>query len=137
MKFITLFLSLSLAASPAVSGCVDGEIEAVFAEFAASIAVQKNLAAERVTVSELDATAEPEPAMVSRELARSELDWPLIPDTKALLQAGGSISYADAPEGVFPAGKLVTLRGDNGYRVELLFTKTPCWQLRAIKDDSL
>lgn len=137
MKFTLAFLGLSLMAAPTFAACYEGEIETFFPRFAAEIAVQEAVAADVVMVSSMDPDAQPEPRAVVLQLRRAEIEWPVVPNATLFERAGGIIGYADTVPEALPAGKVVTLRGDNGYLMRLTFTQDPCWRLSAITDDSL
>ena len=132
MKRICLALGLCALSSPAFATCYQGPLEDFFKEFSRDIAIQEAVTPERILLSQLDHDADPEPVAVEREVSRSELEWPLVPNQTSFERAGGSVRI-EARD----TTHAVTLSGDSGYLMTLIFVQNPCWQLQAIKDDSM
>lgn len=132
MKSICLALGICCLSAPAFAACYQGPLDAFFKDFAADIAVQEAVTPERLSLSQLDHEADPEPRAVTRDITRAELEWPLVPNQTMFERAGGSVRFDTLPE-----GEAVTLSGDSGYLMTLVFEQTPCWQLKAIVDESM
>lgn len=132
MKSAYFALALSSLSAPAFAACHQGPLDSFFKDFAADIAVQEAVTPESVSLSQLDHEADPEPRAVTRDIARAELEWPLVPNQTMFERAGGSVRFETLPE-----GEAVTLSGDSGYLMTLVFAQTPCWQLKAIVDESM
>lgn len=132
MKRICLAVGLCALSTPAFATCYQGPLEDFFKEFSRDIAIQEAVTPDRILLSQLDHEAEPEPLPVESEVSRAELEWPLVPNQTMFERAGGSVRFE-----TLDTGHAVTLSGDSGYLMTLVFAQTPCWQLQAIKDDSM
>lgn len=132
MKSFCLALGLCSVSAPAFAACYQGPLEVFFKDFAADIAVQEAVTPDRLSLSQLDHEADPEPRAVERQITRDELEWPLVPNQTMFERSGGSVRFE-----THPLGKAVTLSGDSGYLMTLVFAQTPCWQLQAIVDESM
>lgn len=132
MKTSSLTFFACLLPLPAFATCQQGPFETFFHDFARDIAVQEAVAPERLTLSQLDHDAQPEPVAVTREVARADLEFPLLPNLTQFERAGGAVRYE-----IVEGGHAATLTGDSGYLMTFVFTQAPCWHLAAIRDDSM
>lgn len=132
MKILCAALGLCALGSPAFATCNQAPFDVFFTEFSQDIAFQKAVTAEQITLSQLDPEADPEPVAVVRAVSRGDLEWPLVPDMSDFERSGGSLRSEPTE-----TGQSVTLSGDSGYLITLTFLKSPCWQLTAVKDDSM
>lgn len=132
MKAICLSLGICMIPLAALADCRQEPFEAFFPDFARDIALQEALTPERLMLSQIDHDATPEPTPVEREVTREALEWPLVPNLTPFERAGGSVRYE-----VQGDAHSVTLTGDSGYLMTLVFTQNPCWHLQKIQDDSM
>lgn len=133
MKRICFAVGLCALSTPAFANCYQGPLEDFFKEFSRDIAIQEAVTPDRLLLSQLDHDADPEPRPVEREVSRAELEWPLVPNQTMFERAGGSVRFQ-----TLDTAHAVTLSGDSGYLMTLAFAqKNSCWQLQAIKDDSM
>lgn len=142
MQRICLALGLCALSTPTFATCYQGPLEDVFKEFSRDIAIQEALTPEQILLSQLDHEADPAPRAVEREVSRAELEWPLVPNQTMFERAGGSVRFEkihteDIGTGQIDTGQSVTLRGDNGYLMTLIFVQNPCWTLQAIKNENM
>lgn len=82
----------------------------------------------------VDPDAQPEPAIVTRQVPRSEVEFPVMADA-ATRQAEGSQLRVDA-RGDAEREVLVGLP-DSGAQVRFAFKAMPCWTLVGVNDESM
>ena len=89
MKPIYLTVALGLLPLPAFATCHQGLFEPFFRDFARDITVQEAAAPDLLKVSRLDPDANPEPVAVLHEIARADIEFPLVPNLVSFERAGG------------------------------------------------
>ena len=130
MKLLSFAAVLTLLSAPAFANCYQGPFDAFFKDFSADIALQEAVTADKVKVSLLG--DDPELHSIDQNIPREDLLWPLVPNLTQFERSGGSVRYEERPE-----GQAVTLSGDSGYLMTLIFTAAPCWKLVSIIDESM
>lgn len=82
----------------------------------------------------VDVNAEPEPRMVSENIALREVTWPVMPDPATLPEAGREISVSGQPDG----GMTVLISTPNTSNQQRYhFARRPCWQLVRVVDEAV
>jgi hypothetical protein len=122
--------TLTSAAPACPSPSFDGFLKA----FIESVAVQKAFSAEPLESQTVDATAEPEPALVTKMLTAAELQFPLIPSEQQQAKEGLTMRQSVLENG---DTKVTLAKEDTDYQISFYFRKNTCWQLFRIRNDSL
>lgn len=114
--------------------CPSQDFDQFLQAFAANVDVQRAHTANSLLSESLDVTAEPEPRLVSRQLDRVDLRFPLMPSSQQQLDDGLKVSLTKLGGQVVE----VTLRKpDTDYQVSFFFRKGDCWELYRKRDDSM
>ena len=133
----------SLDAQPATSppaptsvelACPSPSFDGFLTAFIADVEVQKAFSAEPLESQTIDATAEPEPALITKMLTATELQLPLIPSeqrqtSEVLKMRQSELENRDI--------KVTLAKEDTDYQVSFYFRKNQCWQLYRIRNESL
>lgn len=124
------------ASVPASEGlaCPSPSFDGFLKSFMESVEVQKAFSAEPLESQSVDATAEPEPALVTRMLTAAELRFPLIPNEQQQGQEGLTMRQSALENGVT---KVTLAKEDTDYQVSFYFRRNQCWQLFRIRNESL
>ena len=107
-----------------------------FAEkFANSISVQAKYTHWPLESTSVDAAATPEPKPVTKQVSEQELSYPLLMAFDRAKREGRSVEVTqDSPDGA----QIHYAKPDTDYSIRYLFKRQgACWQLVAIKDESL
>jgi hypothetical protein len=121
-------------ASAATVACPAQDFDSFLKHFANDIAVQKAFVSIPLQSDSIDPEAEPEPAPVSRQLDKAQIQFPLMPNEQQQRKQGLSLSKTAS------SADQVTLKltkADTDYQLSLFFRHQDCWMLYRIKDDSL
>lgn len=82
----------------------------------------------------IDATAEPRPALVTKMLTATELQFPLIPGEQQQTKEGLTMRQSVLESG---DTKVTLAKEDTDYQMSFYFRKNQCWQLYRIRNESL
>ncbi|WP_213937827.1 sel1 repeat family protein [Pseudomonas sp. dw_612] len=116
-----------------VLACPSKDFSVFFADFTESTASQKIFT--RVPMKKLiTVDAEPEPKQVSTWLDRSELVFPLIPETKTREARGLMLQVVDKSA---TSATVKLQKPDTGYEVIYRFSFDGCWSLDEVQDFSI
>lgn len=124
----------AFAAAPAQK-CPAKDFKGFLAAFIESTAVQRAHVAVPLSSSYVDGEAQPEPAIVKRQLQADAIEYPVMPNKAQLakdrlVMSTKSISVGDT--------EVKVALPDTGYQFRYLFRKTgKCWTLVEINDDSV
>lgn len=120
--------------SPATPACPSQDFDKFFVAFAGDAQVQKAHVAMPLESETIDSNAEPEPKPVIKQLALSELKFPLLPDPQQQaqdkLELTKTVSDATHVE-------IKLAKPDTDYQMVYLFRNDGCWTLYRTRDDSL
>lgn len=114
--------------------CPSSEADQFIDAFVASIDVQKAFTSSSIENQILDPTAEPEPAIVTTQLAVAELQFPLIPNKQEQAAQGLSLRQSVLDDGTL---KVTVGKADTDQQKSYYFRKDACWQLFRIRNESL
>lgn len=114
--------------------CPAQELNAFVSAFADRVELQKQFTAQPLQMDSLDATAEPEPRQMSREVLGDEIPFPVMPNTAQQRKQGLEMEVGQVRDG---EAEVVLQKPDTGYRLSFLFRKDACWTLYRVSDDSL
>ena len=133
----------SVDAQPAVTipaptsgalACPSPSFDGFLKAFMESVEVQKSFSAEPLESQTVDATAEPEPALVTKTLTAAELQFPLIPSEQQQAKEGLTMRQSVLENGDI---KVTLAKEDTDYQMSFYFKKESCWKLIRIRNDSL
>lgn len=125
----------AVAALPAAAAaCPSPDFDGFLKAFTESVEVQKAFSAEPLESQTVDATAEPEPALVTKMLAAGELQFPLIPNKQQQAQQGLTMRQSVLENS---DTKVTLAKEDTDYQMSFYFRKSECWQLYRIRNESL
>ncbi len=122
------------AAASTMSACPSPDFESFLKAFMADVKIQKKFSADPLESQAIDATAEPEPALVTRMLTATELQFPLIPSEQQQAGEGLKIRQSELESGDI---KVTLGKEDTDYQMSFYFKKNGCWELIRIRNDSL
>lgn len=122
------------ASVSAALACPSPSFDGFLKAFIESVEVQKTFSAEPLESQAADATAEPEPALVTRMLTAAELQFPLIPGEQQQAKEDLTMRQSTLENGDI---KVTLAKEDTDYQMSFYFKKGPCWKLVRIRDDSL
>jgi hypothetical protein len=122
------------APTPAVPACPSSSFDGFLKAFREDVQVQKAFSAEPLESQTVDATAEPEPALVTKMLTAAELQFPVIPSEQQQTQEGLTMRQSVLENG---DTKVTLAREDTDYQLSFYFRKGECWQLFRIRNESL
>lgn len=135
--------ALSVPSSPAATtpaatvvepACPSDEISGFIDAFVASVEVQKAFTSSSIESQAVDPTAEPEPAIITKQVAASELEFPLIPNKQEQAAQGLSLRQSVLDDGNI---KVTVGKADTDQQKSYYFKKGACWQLFRIRNESL
>lgn len=120
-------------ASTAATSCPDADFDAFLKRFSADTAAQKAATADPLTMVRIDPEAQPEPAPFSRQVALSQVQWPVMPDLDA--------ARADKREVVISGQgeqrEVLVRTPDTDDQQVYTFAARPCWTLTKVDDQAL
>ena len=114
--------------------CPSPNFDGFLKAFMENVEVQKAFSTEPLESQTVDATAEPEPALVTKTLAAAELKFPLIPSEQQQAKEGLTLRQSVLENGDI---KVTLAKEDTDYQVSFYFKKEVCWELIRIRNDSL
>ena len=120
--------------SDATVACPSQNFETFFDAFSADAQLQKAFVNDPMEIESVDVNAEPEPKLVTRQLKKSELSFPLLPSPQQQIQEGlkRTVTRASNEEMVVKLSK-----DDTDYQLIFVFRHEGCWTLYRKQDDSL
>lgn len=121
------------ASAAAPANCPDADFDHFVQRFSADIAAQEKATADPLTMIQLDPNAQPEPAPVTRQVPRAEVEWPVIPNLEAARNGGREVVVSDDAGG----RKVLVRTPDTGDQQVYYFAQRPCWTLVKVDDQSL
>jgi hypothetical protein len=121
------------AAAASAASCADAGFDDFIKRFSAQIAVQKTSTADPLTMIRIDPAAQPEPAPVTREVALSEVAWPVIPDLDAARASKRDVLVS----GEGDQREVLVRTPDTDDQQVYTFAAQPCWTLTKVDDQSL
>lgn len=122
------------SATPA-QACPDADFDAFLKRFESGIDAQRVATADPLTMSSIDTNAQPEPAPVTRQVPRAQVQFPVMADAAARQAEGSALRVQDT---LAKTQRVVVVsRPDSGAQVRFVFDALPCWTLTAVHDDSL
>jgi hypothetical protein len=127
-------LDLAKAPTPAVLACPSPSFDGFLKAFMGSVEIQKAFLAEPLESQTVDATAEPEPALVTKMLTVEELRFPLIPSKQEQEKEGLTMRQTVLENG---DTKVTLVKEDTDYQMSFYFRRNQCWQLFRIRNESL
>lgn len=122
------------APTSAVPACPSPSFDGFLKAFIASVEVQKAFSAEPLESQTVDAAAEPEPALVTKMLTATELQFPLIPSEQQQANEGLKMRQSALENGDI---KVTLAKEDTDYQMSFYFKKEACWELIRVRNDSL
>jgi len=114
--------------------CPSVEFEKFFAAFSEDAATQEAFTRSPLRKRFVDAAADPEPTTVERMLARSEINFPVLPLAADRARRGQRLRLS---AGGRDRREVVLLVPDTGQQVVYRFAKDACWELVEIDDQSI
>lgn len=114
--------------------CPSQDLAAFVRAFADRVELQKQFTAQPLRMDSLDATAQPEPQQISREVSGDAIPFPVMPDAAQQRREGLELKVGQARDG---EAEVILQKPDTGYRMSFMFRKNDCWQLYRVSDDSL
>jgi hypothetical protein len=122
------------APTSAAPACPSPSFDGFLKAFIESVEVQKTFSAEPLESQTVDATAEPEPALVTKMLSAAELQFPLIPSEQQQTKEGLTMRQSVLESG---DTKVTLAKEDTDHQMSFYFRKNQCWQLFRIRNESL
>ncbi|MBS1942471.1 MAG: hypothetical protein JST38_16505 [Bacteroidetes bacterium] len=118
-----------------VATCPAADFNGFAEKFASSISVQAKYTHWPLESTSIDAAATPEPKPVTKQLSEQEASYPLLMAFDRAKREGQSVEVTQVP----PDGAQIHYtKPDTDYSIRYLFKRQgACWQLVAIKDESL
>jgi hypothetical protein len=123
--------STPTSAAPA---CPSPSFDGFLKAFIESAEVQRAFSTEPLESQNVDATAEPEPALVTKMLTAAEPQFPLIPSEQQQVKEGLTMRQSVLENG---DTKVTLAKEDTDYQMSFYFKKEACWKLIRIRNDSL
>lgn len=133
----------ALATTPAVAGaapaaagaeCPYADFSVFLARFGNEIALQETSVADPLVKEHYDASAEPEPKLITEQVPLSAVEWPVIPDPATLTRQGRELQVTPQQDGSM---QVRIRKPDTGDQQAYTFAQKPCWQLVRMIDESL
>ena len=118
----------------ATLACPSTSFDGFLKAFVERIDVQKEFSVEPLESQTVDATAEPEPALVTKMMTADELQFPLIPSEHQQTKDGLKMRQSVLENG---DTKVTLAKEDTDYQMSFYFRKNECWQLFRIRNESL
>jgi hypothetical protein len=122
------------APASAMSACPSPNFDSFLKAFMGDVEIQKKFSAEPLESQAVDATAEPEPALVTKMLTATELKFPLIPSEQQQANEGLKMRQSTLENG---DTKVTLAKEDTDYQMSFYFKNDGCWKLIRIRNDSL
>ncbi|MDR6843259.1 hypothetical protein [Pseudoxanthomonas sacheonensis] len=122
------------APASATLACPSPNFEGFLKVFISDVEAQKEFSAKPLESQTVDATAEPEPALVTKMLTATELEFPLIPSEQQQANEGLKMRQSVLENGDI---KVTLAKEDTDYQMSFYFKKEACWKLIRIRNDSL
>ena len=122
------------AVEPAPAAACPATFDAFLPSFENDLAVQKIAVTDPLQSDSVDPNADPEPAPVSKMLARDAVTFPVMPD-EATQKKDGLVATRTDVSATEVSIKLT--KPDTDYQTTFFFRKDDCWHLYRVKDDSL
>ena len=122
------------AVASAMSACPSPDFNSFLKTFMGDVEIQKKFSADPLESQTVDATAEPEPALVTKMLTATELQFPLIPSEQQQASEDLKIRQSELENGDV---KVTLAKEDTDYKMSFYFKKNGCWELIRIRNDSL
>ncbi len=122
------------AAASAQAACPHPEFDAFLPHFGNEIALQEKSVADPLLSERIDASAEPEPRLVSEKIALRDVTWPVMPDPAALPRDGREMEVSRQDDGSM---KVLIRRPNTSDQQAYYFAQRPCWQLVRMVDESI
>lgn len=114
--------------------CPSSNFDGFLKVFISDLEAQKEFSANPLENQTVDATAEPEPALVTKMLTATELKFPLIPSEQQQANQGLKMRQSALENGDI---KVTLAKEDTDYQMSFYFKKEVCWKLIRIRNDSL
>ena len=118
----------------ATLACPSSNFDSFLKAFISDVEVQKAFSAKPLESQTVDATAEPEPALITKMLTETELKFPLIPSEQQQANEGLKMRQSALENGDI---KVTLAKEDTDYQMSFYFKKEACWKLIRIRNDSL
>lgn len=122
------------APTSAMPVCPSLNFDGFLKAFVGDVELQKAFTVEPLESQTVDATAEPEPALVTKMLTATELQFPLIPSERQQASEGLKMRQSTLENG---DTKVTLAKEDTDYQVSFYFKNEGCWKLIRIRNDSL
>lgn len=122
------------ASTSAMLACPSPNFDGFFKAFISDVEVQKAFSTEPLESQTVDATAEPEPVLVTKMTTADELQFPLIPSEHQQTKDGLKMRQSVLENGDI---KVTLAKEDTDYQMSFYFKKEVCWKLIRIRNDSL
>lgn len=119
----------------AAQACPDADFDAFLKRFESSADVQRAATADPLVMSRIDRDAEPEPAPVTRQVAKGDVEFPVLADSATRQAEGSALLVRDMLAKTERV--VVVARPGTDAQVRLVFNAMPCWTLTAVHDESL
>lgn len=121
--------------SAAPAQCPDADFDAFLKRFEASADAQRAASTDPLTMSRIDPDAQPEPAPVTRQVAKAEVKFPVLAAAATRTSEGAALRVQDT---LAKTQRVVVVsRPDSGAQMRFVFDATPCWTLTAVHDESM
>jgi hypothetical protein len=120
--------------TPVMSACPSSNFDSFLKAFMGDVEIQKAFSVEPLESQTVDATAEPEPALVTKMLTATELQFPLIPSEQQQASEGLKLRQSTLENG---DTKVTLVKEDTDYQMSFYFKNEGCWKLIRIRNDSL
>lgn len=123
------------APADTAQACPDADFESFLKRFESSPDAQRAATADPLAMTSIDTDAQPEPARVTRQVPRAEVEFPVMANAATRQAEGTTLRVEDT---LAQRERIVVVsRPDSGAQVRLVFNTLPCWTLTAVHDDSL
>lgn len=117
------------------AACPAADFNGFAEKFASSISVQAKYTHWPLESTSIDAAATPEPKPVTKQLSEQETSYPLLMAFDRAKREGQSVEVTQPPP---DDAQIHYTKPDTDYSIRYLFKRQgACWQLVAIKDESL
>jgi hypothetical protein len=127
-------VSSTPAPTSAIPVCPSLNFDSFLKAFVGDVELQKAFTAEQLESQTVDATAEPEPALVTKLQTKAELQFPVIPSEQQQANEGLKMRQSVLENG---DTKVTLAKEDTDYQMSFYFKKDECWKLIRIRNDSL
>lgn len=128
-------------ASPAEPTVAEGEAECPYPDFETflphfgrEIALQEKSTADPLVSEYVDVSADPEPAMVVKQIPLADVGWPVMPNPASAGSKAREITHTPQPDGSI---KVQFRTPNTSDQQSYYFARKPCWQLVRKVDESI